>query len=136
MSRIEPILVGFFFASWGIAILYLVGLVPLPESLNLSLYGLYTVAAVSGWLAGNVYVHRARHLPRELKRRAFLLYFFGPPGLLYLLRSMAPAPVQRAAPLVPLYAWAVFSIFFLVPLTFRARRPRPPRSGQRSDDGG
>ena len=134
MNRIEPVLVGFFFASWGLALLYLVGIVPLPESLDLSLYALYTVAAVSGWLAGNVYVHRARRLSRVLKRRVFLLYFVGPPGLLYLLRSMAPAREQQAAPLVPLFAWGVFAVFFFVPLTFRPRRPEPPKISRREDD--
>lgn len=133
MNRLEPVLVGFFFASWGLALLYLVGIVPLPESLALSLYGLYTVAAVSGWLAGNIYVHRARRLPRELKRRVFLLYFVGPPGLLYLLRAMAPVRAQQAAPLVPLYAWGVFAVFFFVPLTFRTRQPEKLGGSRRED---
>lgn len=135
MSRVEPILFGLFFASWGLAVLYMVGIVPLPESLELSLYGLYSIAAVSGWIAGNIYVQRARHLPRELKRRFFLLYLVGPPGLLYLLRAMAPAREQRAAPLVPLYAWAVFAVFFLVPLTFRVKRATPPRGSNGEGDG-
>ena len=51
-----------------------------------------------------------------LRRRVFLVYFLGPPGLLYLLRAMASIEAQRAAPLVPFYAFGVFAVFFVVPI--------------------
>jgi len=113
------------------------GGVPLAGSLDLGFYPFYAIAAVSGWLAGNVYVARSAGLPRELRRRVLLVYLVGPPGLLYLLRAMAPEAAQMAAPLVPLYAFGVFAVFFYVPVTLRRsttrrERPRfPPRDGNR-----
>ena len=124
-TRVETVLVGLFVACWLITILDLVGLTPLAGTLDLGLYPLYVTAALAGWLAGNVFVSRARGLARPLRRRLALLYFMGPPGLLYLLRAMAPDAVQHAAPFVPLYAFGVFAVFFSVPVTLR--RPLPPR---------
>jgi hypothetical protein len=43
----------------------------------------------------------------------------GPPSLLYILRALAPQAVQHAAPLVPLYSFVVYALFFLVPVTLR-----------------
>ena len=120
---------GLFFACWIAAALDAVGLVSLAGTLWVSLYGLYATAAALGWLAGNVYVHRRRSLPRRLARRVLVIYFIGPLGLVYLLRFMAPEAAQRAAPLVPLYAAGVFGALFLVPVLLRPRRPRPPRIG-------
>ena len=39
------------------------------------------------------------------------------------MRSLAPLAERAAAPLVPLWAFAVYGIFFLVPVSF-APRPR------------
>ena len=54
------------------------------------------------------YTHQAR-----------LVYLFGPPGVLALLRAMAPGPTQEAAPLVSLYAGIVYAILFLVPVSLK-----------------
>ena len=121
-ALIEPILVAFFLATWSIDLLAVLGIVDLRGSLEVGLYPLYSTAAASGWLAGNLYVARSTGLPSLLKRKLWLVYFLGPPGFLYLLRAMASAETQRAAPLVPLYALGVFGVLFLVPVLL----PRPP----------
>lgn len=53
-----------------------------------------------------------------------ILYFFGPPSLVYLLRALAPPEHQQAAPLAPLWAFGVYGVFFLVPIVL----PPPVRS--------
>lgn len=116
-SRLEPILLGLCLASWLLALLHLVGLLRLAGGLDLSLYGLYSTAAAAGWVAGNVYVRRRRRLPQELRGRLLTVYLVGPPGVIYLLRAMAPAEQQMAAPLVPIYSFFVYTVLFLVPLT-------------------
>jgi len=94
---------------------------------DLGLYPLYSVAAVLGWLAGNVFVVRLRSPDsRRHRRRLLLVYLLGPPAFVYLLRVAAPLATQTAAPLVPLYAFAVYGVFFLVPVSFRGMQ-RPPR---------
>jgi hypothetical protein len=70
-------------------------------------------------------VYRRRRAAPAVVRWLLMLYLFGPPSILYLLRALAPHPQQAAAPLVPLYAFLVFAIFFLVPVSF------PPRPRQR-----
>jgi hypothetical protein len=95
---------------------------PFAGSLPMGLYQFYGVAALLGWLTGNVYVHRTRGLPRALRRRVLLIYLLGPPGIFYILRSMAPITSQTAVPLAPVYATAVFAILLLVPVTFRSTR--------------
>ena len=133
MLRFEPLLVAFFLATWIVDLLAIVGLVELQENLDLGLYPLYSTAAAIGWIAGNIYVARSRGLPPALRRRILLVYFLGPPGILYLLRAMAPVETQRAAPLVPIYAFGVFGVLFLVPVLL----PRPPpRRSFRKGDGG
>ena len=126
--RLEVILLALFLACWAIVLLHLVGIVPMAGALDLGMQGIYTVAVAAGWLVGNVYVRRSRGLPRELRRRLQLIYLVGPPGVLALLRAMAPAPVQMAAPLVPLYAGLVYAILFLVPVSLR-RAFVGPRDG-------
>lgn len=130
MLRLELILLLAACVVWSLAALALFGLVPLAGVLDIGLYRLYSLAAVLGWATGNVYLARLRHLrlPREpllrLWRQRFLLaYLVGPPGVLYLLRALAPEPEQKAAPFVPVYALGVYAIFFLVPVTLRP----PPR---------
>ncbi len=107
-----------------VAILALLAGSPLAGLLPLSLYQFYGVAAFLGWLSGNVYVHRSRDAPKPVRRRLWLVYFLGPPGLLYLLRSMAPVVYQAAVPLAPIYACGVFAVLFLVPLTLRTKGVR------------
>ena len=102
---------------WAVALAHFGGVVSLAGHLPLSLYGLYSTAAAAGWLFGNVYARRRARLPPALKRRALLLYWLGPPAMLYLLRALAPARDQIGAPLVPLYALGVYAVLFLVPVT-------------------
>ena len=49
--------------------------------------------------------HRLRvaiaRMPAAIRAGCWLVYFLGPPGLLYLLRAMASLEVHRAAPFVP-----------------------------------
>ena len=128
MLRLELAVVGFFCVTWLVAILAIVGALPLAGAVDIDLYRYYSVAAVLGWLVGNVYVFRRPAVPPGRLRFRFLLtYLVMPPGLLYLLRLMAPTSAQIAAPFVPLYAFAVFALFFLVPVTLRATRT--PREG-------
>lgn len=117
--RVELVLLALFFACWLVGFLQWFGLVPRAGSLELGLRGLFSLAAALGWLAGNVYVPRRRGLPAELRRRILLIYLLGPPGLLFVLRSMAPFEEQMAAPLASLYATIVYAIFFLVPVSLR-----------------
>lgn len=119
MIRLEVALVGLFFACWATAALGHLGLLGLAGALPLSLYPLYSIAAALGWISGNVYVMRRRTVPRRLRRRVLWVYFLGPPGVVYLLRAMAPAPEQLTAPLVPLYALGVYAALFLVPVVLR-----------------
>lgn len=120
--RLELVLLVSFSAVWLLAVLGLFRILPFAGTFELDLYRLYSVAAVLGWIAGNVYVARRRVLPegRGWRSRLLLAYLLGPPGVVYLLRSLAPAAVQNAAPFVPIYGFAVYLTFFLVPVTLRA----------------
>ena len=95
-----------------------------PRSLALPLYA---IAALAGWLAGNVYLRRRQGMPPSVTRRLLVVYLFGPPSIPFLLRAMAPASEQAAAPFVPLYAVAICVVFFFVPVTFG--RSAVPRAG-------
>ena len=106
--------------SWAVALFVQVAGLPFAGSLPMSLYQFYGVAAFVGWLAGNVYVHRTKGLPKALRRRFLLIYLLGPPGIFYILRSMAPISSQAAVPLAPVYATGVFAVLFLVPVTLRS----------------
>ena len=112
-------MLALFFASWLVGFLQWAGVVARAGSLELGLRGLFSLAAALGWLAGNIYVKRSRGLPAELRRRVLLIYLLGPPGLVFLLRSMAPVDAQMEAPLAPVYATVVVSIFFLVPVSLK-----------------
>ena len=118
--RLELVLVGLFLACWSVGLLQFLGVVPRAGEVDIGLRGLFTIAAALGWVAGNVYVQRTRGLPGALRRRLLLIYLLGPPGLLFLLRSMAPAESQMVAPLAPLYASVVSGIFFLVPVSLKS----------------
>jgi hypothetical protein len=117
VKRLEPVLFGLFLACWLVDLLVLLRVVWFAGMLPMTLYGLYSVAVAFGWLFGNIYVRRMRCLPPAVRRRLLILYVIGPPGILYLLRYMTPIELQRAAPFVPLYAFCVFAILFLVPVT-------------------
>jgi hypothetical protein len=126
---LELALLGFFFVCWLAALASFVGLLPIAGLLDLGLYQFYGLAAFLGWLAGNVYLQRAQRVPKPLRRSLMLVYLLGTPGLLYLVRALAPLTTQAIAPLAPLYASGVFAIFFLVPVTLKGSfRPPPPGS--------
>ncbi len=123
--RLEIVLAALFLASWLAVALEVLGLVSLSGSLPLSLYGYYAFAGALGWLAGNLYVRRARGLPRPLRRGMLARYLAGTPSLLYLVRAMAPMAAKLSAPFVPLYALAPFLMLFMVPVTLSRVGPKP-----------
>lgn len=123
ITRGDTIFLGLFLACWALSVLSFTRVVWLAGSVPLSLYGYYSVAVALGWGFGIVYVRRTWGLPAPIRRRFLLIYYLGPPAILGLLRSMAPVQDQRAAPVVPLYAFGVFSILFLVPVTMKFPRP-------------
>ncbi len=123
-AQFELTLLVVFSAVWLVAMLALFGVLPLAGAFNLGLYPLYSLAAALGWISGNVYMARRRRLPAggRWRKRLLLAYLVGPPGVLYLLRSLASAADQQAAPLVPIYSFAVYLIFFFVPVTLQPTR--------------
>jgi hypothetical protein len=122
--RLEPVLFGLFLACWVVDLLVYLRIVTVAGTLDLSFYALYSTAVWLGWVSGFLYMRRRDDVSAAWHRRLFLIYFLSPPGLLYLLRAMAPLPVQRAAPLVGLYAVCVYAIFFWVPIKFPINRRR------------
>ncbi len=129
LLRFELALLAVFSAAWLAVSVVFFGLVRLAGVFDLDLYRLYSVAAVLGWVSGNVYVLRSRGASEKSEnryRRRWLLltYFVGPPSLLCLIRALAPLAAQAAAPFVPIYALCVYCLFFLVPVTLRATRVR------------
>jgi hypothetical protein len=118
-SRFEVILLGLFLACWLLSLLSFTHIFSLAGSLPLALYPYYAVAVALGWAFGILYMQRTRGLDPQLRRRFLFIYYLGPPAVLVLLRAMAPVAYQRAAPLVPLWAFGVFSILFLVPVTMK-----------------
>jgi hypothetical protein len=107
-------------ACWLAALV--VGVVGTPASglLPVDHYPLYGLAAFLGWLAGNALVLRSRGRPAE-RRLFWMAYLLAPPGFFVLLWMLAPLAVRVAAPLAPLWAWGVFLVLFLVPITFQRR---------------
>ncbi len=126
LVRLELGLLAVFSAIWLLTILAGLGVVPLAGTLTLDLYRLYSIAAVLGWLAGNIYVPRSESIAaayqQRFRKRLLLSYLIGPPSLVYFLRALAPRAIQQAAPMVPIYAFGVYALFFLVPITLRATR--------------
>jgi len=121
--RTETVLGGFFLAAWLVAVIYQAGWLE-PPGLNLSLYGLFSLAAVFGWVMGNLSMMRERRLreyARRVRLRHRMLYVVVPAGLLALVRSMMPLELRAQAPLAGVLAFAVYGIFFLVPVTLRPR---------------
>ena len=116
LTAAERSLLGFFGAAWLVSLAHVVGLLPLAGGLPLSLYGYFAAAATAGWLAGNVFVLRRRRVGE--RRLLVVLYLFGPPSLVYLLRALAPEELRDLAPLAPLWAFGVYGVFFLVPILF------------------
>ena len=118
--------VGFFLACWIVFLLDVAGVTELAGLLPLALYPLYSAASAIGWGAGMVYVQLTRKMPKPERRPYFLWSFFTPPGLLFMLRAMAPESFHRAAPLVPFLAFCVYAIIYVVPIAMR-NVPRPPQ---------
>jgi hypothetical protein len=129
VGRLEVALIALGVVSWGAVLLHFWRLISLADGVELSLYGLYGLAAAAGWLAGNVYLRRPRLEPARLRRRLLLgAYLFSPTGLVSLLRAMAPAEAQAAAPLAWLYACGVYLVLFAVPVSLArvaVQRRRP-----------
>ncbi len=115
MSRLGAALAGLFLACWVVVLLGEFRVVDLAGHLPLGLYPLYSLAVSLGWGAGIVYARLRRKVEPKRRFAWFLLCVLGPLGLVFLLRVMAPAAEQEAAPLVPLLAFGVFSVFFLMP---------------------
>ena len=110
-------------ASWILVLADAFRWLPLEGLLPLALYPYYSLAIFLGSVAGNLFAFRSRGAPLEAKRRLLRVYLAAPPGIIVMVRAMAEAAAQSAAPFVPLYAVLVFTIFFLVPLLIR-RSPR------------
>jgi hypothetical protein len=124
VSQLEQVLVGLFGASWLFGLALSLDFLRLPTGLEVGYYGVFGAAASLGWLAGLLYVRRSTRRQTNLRRAALFLYLLGTPGLVYLLWALAPRQSRLAAPLIPVYAFVVFGIFFLVP----ALLVRPPRA--------
>jgi len=121
--RLELSLLSLFSTVWLLAVLALFRVLPIAGILNLDLYRLYSIAAILGWVGGNAFLMRRRSLPgKRLSKRLMLVYLVGPPGFIYLLRAMAPLEIQQLAPLVPIYCFGVYALFFLVPVSLRRRQ--------------
>lgn len=114
--RTELFLGPLFIALWALVLLLQMGLLDSPEIVRLGLYGLFSLAAALGWLAGNFFLHRARKFSRSVVRQLAVVYFLGPPSVIAMVRALAPLADQRAAPLASVYALGVFTVFFSVPL--------------------
>jgi hypothetical protein len=129
MIPVERTLLAAFTACWAVVVLDLAGILPLHGRQDLSLYALYGTAAALGWVAGNVWIARTRAGRRRgadplLRRRLLFLWLLGPPSLVTLLRAMASPDRQLEAPLAALWAFGVYVIFFMVPVSFAPERTR------------
>ena len=117
MRRLDLALGGVFLGAWLLAAVFLF-LPGLRSGSAVPASGLYPWALVVGWLSGNLYVGGTRHA-EALRRLLLALYLGGPPGLIWLYWSLAPAADRLANPLAPLWALGIFAVFFLVPVTLR-----------------
>jgi len=121
VPRFETIVAGICLGGWLLTGVFL--LAPVPGIHGLGPPGaLFPFAAALGWIVGNLYVARSKK--SGLARHGLLaLYYGGPTGLVWLWWAIQPATARRLAPLAPLWALGVFSVFYLVPVTLR-RFPR------------
>jgi hypothetical protein len=124
VKRYEAGLLGLFLAGWLLYLLVLFRALTLAGSVSPSFYVYDSIAAALGWGAGNLFVYRDRDLDPRVRGRFLSGYFFSPLGLILLIRAMWPAAVQKAAPLVGVYALAVFSVFFAVAVKLKIYRRR------------
>ncbi|HXO22699.1 MAG TPA: hypothetical protein VOA87_22490 [Thermoanaerobaculia bacterium] len=119
VRSLETVLLGLFLACWVVVLVSWLRLVSLAGNAPVPLYRFFSFASALGWVAGTLYIQRGRQLPDAGRRLLRWVYYLGPQGIVYLLRAMAPLGDQQAAPLVPVYALGVFSVFFLVPVTVK-----------------
>jgi len=122
VKRFELVLAALFLACWLVYLLAVLRIVTPEGSLDLGgFYPYYGLSAAFGWAAGNLYVYRNHDLAPEspVRRRHLAGYFLSPLGLIFLLKAMTPVAFQRGAPLVGLYAFGVYSIFFGVAVKLR-----------------
>ena len=117
--RLEPVLFGIFTLGWLLAIFILAIGRSLDSPLPVSLYHLYLLAVFGGWLSGNVYVQRTASTPRKERVRALLVYLLGPPGLLFVTHGLTSVQSQARVPLAPVYAFGIYIVLFMVPVSFR-----------------
>lgn len=117
--RLEPVLFGFFTLCWLLALVILAVGRSLDSALPVSLYHLYGLGVFGGWLSGNVYVQRTAKVERGGRFKTLLGYLLGPPGLLFLTHGLSSYESQARVPLAPVYAFGVYVIFFMVPVSFR-----------------
>ena len=133
MKGLETVILSSSLAAWSVGILAQIGMLRWNLTFELALYPLYILAAFSGWFFGNVYVHRSGRGQRFAGRRLdevvlqvarsrllFVLYLFGPPGWLYLVRSMARREQLQEMPLVPILTFGVYAALFAVPVLLRS----------------
>jgi len=126
----EIVLAGFSLACVVVVALGSLGWIRLAGALEIGLYPLYSIAAASGWVLGNLYVRRGARVPPLARLVLMPFYLLLPVGPLFLLRAMAPLAQQAAAPLVPWLCVGIVGVFFLVPVTIRPRHlPGSPRIG-------
>ena len=133
MSRLEPVLVAFFLATWIVSLLAVLGLVDLRGSLELALYPLYSIAAAE--LACQRLRGARSRIPAPLRRASS--WSTSSDRLEF---STCCAPWPRSSParctVVPFYSFGVWSVFFLVQV-FLMPHPAPRRSlraGERDTD--
>jgi hypothetical protein len=118
--RAELWILGAGLLCWAAALASALTGRPAAGLLPLGLYPLYGLSAALGWLVGNAHASRRRSAAGLAGARR-IAYLVGPPGLLFLLWELAPPALQRAAVLAPIWAYGVYVIFFLVPVTLRRR---------------
>jgi hypothetical protein len=119
VKRYELVFLGLFLACWLVYLLGVFQVVKPAGTLDPGFYPYFSLAAAAGWGAGNLYVYRTRDFDAQLRRRFLPAYFLAPLGLIFLIKTMMPLAFQRAAPLVGVYAFCVFSIFFVVATKLR-----------------
>jgi hypothetical protein len=117
--RLELVLLGFFIACWIVFFAVALSGYPLSGAIAMDLYQLYGIAALVGWLSGNIFVQRSQRWERRSRQRVLLIFLLSPGGLYYLLWALGSELDRSGAPFAPLYAFAVSGILFLVPVTLR-----------------
>ena len=122
--RFEIFLAAVGLCAWSVALGALFAGRGLAGLTRVSLYPLYLAAAASGWGLGNIWVARTRRLEKAVKRLLLPVYLLTAPGLLFVLWATASLVLQTLIPMAPVYASAIATLFFLVPLSFDRSRVR------------